>query len=249
MQEKYRDAIPWLVGGVFAVGLLQQGNWFGLFDHTSGPARDVALAGGGTSDGAECGAKGYHYFALGSVTDTGGARPDDPGGPQAVLGSYGGGTSATAAAGRDFSLRVTLLLAAGPSGSLDLAAPLGARGVAVEVEGPDGLVAGAHGLPVTIEDAPKTADGRVHVGAAGLSVEVLLPAEAICPGQDVLTIARKLFAPVDARNTITGQPPYTLAVSLSDPAVAALRHGTGVDGPVLAANNLMPADVVSRAQT
>ncbi|MFG2882229.1 hypothetical protein ACGFYV_07890 [Streptomyces sp. NPDC048297] len=41
----------------------------------SGPARVVALPGGGFSDGDECGSRGYHYFPLPATASS--PEPDD----------------------------------------------------------------------------------------------------------------------------------------------------------------------------
>ncbi|MFD0344967.1 hypothetical protein ACFQ0M_00565 [Kitasatospora aburaviensis] len=50
------------------------------------------------------------------------------------------------------------------------------------------------------------------------------------------------MAPTDSHNTITGQPPYRLTVSISDPAIGALRRqvGSTVPGDVLATDNRTP---------
>jgi hypothetical protein len=242
MRERARNAVPWVVTGFVALGLAYQQQWFGLdAPSPSGPARAVALAGGGVSDGDKCGAKGYHYFALSAVTDTGGALPGTPAGPQLILAAYGGGKSGPADPG-DFT--ISLLLAPGSvSHALDLSAPLGPLGVAVEIEGPDGLVGGAHNVPVTLDDtSARLPNGKIRVTASGLSVELKIPAQALCPGYDVTSVVAKLKPPIDSSNTITGQPPYTITASISDPAIATLRTelGSTVAGPVLAANNLVP---------
>ncbi|MFI8460772.1 hypothetical protein [Kitasatospora sp. NPDC085464] len=128
--------------------------------------------------------------------------------------------------------------------TLDLSAPLGPQGVAVEIEGPDGLVGGAHGLPITRDDdTPSAAGGTVHVGPeGGASVQLTLPAGALCPGFDGFAVQQRLMSPTDSRNTIIGQPPYRLTVSISDPAIGALRRqvGSTVPGDVLATDNRMP---------
>lgn len=56
---------------------------------------------------------------------------------------------------------------AGPerSGVVDLAPPLGPKGVSVEIEGPDGLVGGAYGLPVAY-DGPRGPGGRIRIEPA-----------------------------------------------------------------------------------
>jgi hypothetical protein len=116
--------------------------------------------------------------------------------------------------------------------------------VAVEIEGPDGLVGGAYHLPVTLDGTTaRTADGGIHIGREnGGEARVTLPSGALCPGIDGLAVARGLVPPVDSTNTVTGQPRYTLTVSLSDPAVGALRRaaGSATTGDVLSATNLVP---------
>ncbi|MFI6151652.1 hypothetical protein ACIBCA_03035 [Kitasatospora sp. NPDC051170] len=210
------------------------------------PVADVALPGGGVSDGSRCGAKGFHYFAATPASFTyalgGDMAAAPPPGPQLTLGSYGFERLRAKDPGH---LGFGLNLAPGPGGhALDLSAPLGPQGVAVEIEGPDGLVAGAHGLPVTSgEDAAPGAGGTVHVGPeGGASVQVTLPVEALCPGFDGSAVARQLMAPIDSHNTVIGDPPYRLTVSISDPAIGAFRRQTGskVPGDVLATDNRWP---------
>lgn len=211
------------------------------------PAADVALPGGGVSDGTRCGVKGFHHFdpAPSSFTFAGGAHSDvTPPGPQLVLGSYGFSRTSAKDPGH---FTIGLGLGPGPGAGdrgLDLSAPLGPQGVAVEIEGPEGLVAGAHGLPVTpAGDTPSEAGGTVHAGPVnGAYVEVTLPAAALCPGIDGFTVQQHLTAPTDADNTITGQPLYRLTVSISDPAIGALRRqvGSTAAGDVLATDNRVP---------
>ncbi|MET8788130.1 hypothetical protein [Streptomyces sp. NPDC004589] len=45
-------------------------------------------------------------------------------------------------------------------------------------------------------------------------------------------------------NTITGQPPYTLTVSVSDPGIGELRTTvhSAISGDLLSADNLVPLD-------
>jgi hypothetical protein len=205
----------------------------------SGPAKDVALPGGGVSDGGECGRKGFHHFAVSAATHTDDAEHDPPQTPQLVFGSYGGGIDRIGGAR---TINVSLLFGLGTAPSMDLAAPLGPEGVAIEIEGPKGLVAGAHGLPVTLDDpAVGGADGKIHIGRdGGGSASVKIPAQALCPGYDVNDVIRKLMLPIDSRNTITGPPPYILTVSISDPAIGVVRKSYGVTtagGDVLSTDN------------
>ncbi|MFJ9695582.1 hypothetical protein [Kitasatospora sp. NPDC101183] len=205
------------------------------------PTADVALPGGGVSDGSRCGAKGFHHFAPnpGSFTFAGAMGDALLPGPQLVLSSYGFSRSGASDPGH---FTIVLGLAPGPGGrAMDLSAPLGPQGVAVEIEGPDGLVAGAHGLPVVSdEEAPPGGSGTVHVGPdGGASVEVTLPAGALCPGFDGFAVQQRLSAPTDAHSTVIGDPPYRLTASISDPAIGAQRRlaGSTVPGDVLATDN------------
>ncbi|MFF4815509.1 hypothetical protein ACFY2K_13090 [Kitasatospora sp. NPDC001309] len=206
------------------------------------PTADVALPGGGVSDGARCGTRGFHHFepAPASFTFAGPPADTPPPGPQLVLSSYGFSRDSAQDPGH---FTIDLGLAPGPGGrALDLSAPLGPQGVAVEIEGPDGLVGGAHGLPLTRgdDDAPAGPGGSVHVGPeGGASARVTLPPEALCPGFDGFAVQQRLVAPTDAHNTVTGRPPYRLTVSISDPAIGALRRqvGSTVPGDVLATDN------------
>jgi hypothetical protein len=253
MRQINRDVLPWAVTGVIVVCLVGLQVWSRHDAHTgpslpsapsaAGPARDVSLPGGGVSDGGECGVKGYHYFAISTVTDTGGVLPGTPAGPQMGLGAYGAKWQTGDPGAFHISFSISLLHANGsPSRSLDLSPPLGVSGVAVEIEGPSGLVGGAHNVPVTLDDeSARLPNGKIRVGGSdtGLSVELTLPAAILCRGYDVLSVQKNLGPPTDSTSTITGQPPYTLTVSISDPAVTVLRAelGSAATGPVLAANN------------
>ncbi|MEU6511985.1 hypothetical protein [Streptomyces sp. NPDC046942] len=103
------------------------------------------------SDGDHCGAKGYHFFpvppgayAAAAAALSGRRVP----GPQLVLLSYGGGDGLPGETGpyrHQWTFSISFGLGPGPSRALSLARPIGAQGVAVEIEGPHGLVAGAHG--------------------------------------------------------------------------------------------------------
>ncbi|MFF2149237.1 hypothetical protein [Kitasatospora sp. NPDC058190] len=107
------------------------------------PTVDVALPGGGVSDATRCGAKGFHHFeaAPASFTFAGSLADAPPPGPQLVLGSYGFSRSSGNDPGH---FTINLLPGPGAGGrALDLSTPLGPQGVAVEIEGPDGLVGGA----------------------------------------------------------------------------------------------------------
>jgi len=57
-----------------------------------------------------------------------------------------------------------------------------------------------------------------------------------------MDVDKNLVAPMDSHNSITGQPAYTLTVSISDTAIGALRTsiGSSVAGNVIAADNLVP---------
>lgn len=200
--------------------------------HMLRPSADAALPGGGIFPGSRCGAKGFHHFALPPATESG--QPSTPG-PQLTLGAHG---FRSLSADDPGVLTISLLLSSGPSGALELGAPFGPEGVAMEIEGPDGLVAAAHHLPVTLDsEAARTPEGRIRPVAA----EVTVPVAALCPGYDGLAVSQNLAPRIDARNTVTGPPRYTLSVSVSDPAVGALRRALGspVPGDVLTADNLL----------
>jgi hypothetical protein len=242
---KLQNPAPWVVAGLVALAAIAYHHQLvgpralgASIPNAHGAARDLALAGGGISDGSECETKGYHYLPVRSVTDGyGGMFPLTPTGPAAALGSIGYET------GADDPGHFTIQLAIGPGSArtLDLTAPLGASGVAVEIEGPNGLVGGAHDLPVTLDDpTAQLPNGKIRVsGPDGLSVEVTMPAAALCPGYDVTNVGPKLDEPIDSHDTVIGQPPYTMTVSISDPAITTLRSelNSTATGPVLATNN------------
>ncbi|MFH9087540.1 hypothetical protein [Streptomyces sp. NPDC017673] len=230
-----QTVVPWLAVAAVVIAMAwQQGLFSWGASAASGPARTIPLPGGGFSDGGRCGAKGYHYFPLpASASAPPAAKSPAPvPGPRLVLGSYGY-EKPPRAPGR---FTIGLLFAPGPEGSLNLSRALGGEGVAVEIEGPRGLVGGAHGLPVTWDSATKPGTGD--------SAEVSLPLEALCPGQDARDVVEKLQPPIDSSNTITGQPAYTLTVSVRDPGIGAQRRSVGLptDGNLLSANNLVPED-------
>lgn len=237
-----QTVVPWLaVAAVVITMAWQQGLFSWGASPASGPARTIALRGGGFSDGGRCGAKGYHYFPVpadASAPPAAQSAAPTPG-PQLVLGSYGY-EKLTRAPGR---FTIGLLFAPGPRGSLKLSRTLGGEGVAVEIEGPDGLVGGAHGLPVTWDPATRSDTGG--------SAEVSLPLEALCPGQDARTVSKRLGPPTDSSRTITGQPAYTLTVSVRDPGIGAQRRSVGLPpgGNLLSANNLVPEDGFLLAST
>ncbi|MFF8473158.1 hypothetical protein [Streptomyces sp. NPDC015414] len=242
MLDKVRAVVPWLAVAAVVIAMGYQQGLFTLVGRLApGPAKAVALPGGGVSAGDRCGTEGYHRFRLPADAVTPPPRNESPPAPWAVLGAYG------FEQGPRTPARFTINLRFGPGGKrpLELSRTLGA-GVAVEIEGPDGLVGGAHGLPVTWHEPTATGPGhRVRVGARGQgSVEVVLPVRALCPGQEGAEVMKRLQAPIDSHNTITGQPPYTLTVSFSDPGVGKLRASLGSPhrGDVLAAGNLVPLD-------
>ncbi|MEU7357280.1 MULTISPECIES: hypothetical protein [Streptomyces] len=230
-----QTVVPWLAVGAVVIAMAwQQGLFSWGASAVTGPARTIALPGGGFSDGDRCGVKGYHYFPLPASASAPPAAesPAPVPGPRLVLGSYGY-EKPSRAPGR---FTIGLLFAPGPKGSPELSRTLGGEGVAVEIEGPRGLVGGAHGLPVTWDSAPKSGTGD--------SAELSLPLEALCPGQDARDVMRRLQAPIDSSNTITGQPAYTLTVSVRDPGIGAQRRAIGLPlgGNLLSADNLVPEE-------
>ncbi|MEU1708262.1 hypothetical protein ABZ478_23295 [Streptomyces sp. NPDC005706] len=243
MLDKVRAVVPWLAVAAVVIAMGYQQGLFTLVGRLApGPAKAVALPGGGVSDGDRCGTEGYHRFRLPADAVAPLPRDEPPAGPRLVLGAYGFEQGPRTPA----RFTIGLLLTPGGKQPLELSRTLGADGVAVEIEGPDGLVGGAHGLPVTWREPASTGPGhKMRVSArSGGSAEVVLPVRALCPGQDGAEVMKKLQAPIDSHNTITGQPPYTLTVSFSDPGVGQLRASLGSPdrGDVLAAGNLIPPD-------
>ncbi|MCE3031732.1 hypothetical protein [Streptomyces sp. CMSTAAHL-2] len=214
----------------------------------SGPAEAVSLPGGGTSDGDRCGTKGYHHFPLpAGATDVEPPAPASPAsGPQLSLSHYGYAADPDGEGDIVIGLRFTT---PGTKKPLQVSRALGGEGAAVEIEGPDGLVAGAHGLPVIWPSAARaSASGTSNTSGASVDVsdggggEIVVPAEALCPGHDGDSVARSLVPPADSTGAVTGPPPYRLVVSLRDPAVGTLRTALGLpagDG-LLSAVNLVP---------
>ncbi|MFF7125471.1 hypothetical protein [Streptomyces sp. NPDC008240] len=244
-RSSFRDragaVVPWTaVAAVVLVGAYQQGllSWDG--PPASGPAKAVALPGGGTSDGDRCGTKGFHHFPLPSAASSPAPEATRRPGPQLTLGSYGYAQSGS----DNDSFHIGLLFAEGPKGSLEVSRTLGGEGAAVEIEGPDGLVAGAHGLPVTWNSPGKTGrEDKTHIDlTGGGSAEITLPLRALCPGYDGDALWKGLQPPIDSSNTMTGQPAYTLTVSVRDPGIGELRRSIGVPvgGNLLSTNNLVP---------
>ncbi|BBC94234.1 hypothetical protein HEP81_03269 [Streptomyces griseofuscus] len=251
-------AAPWtavaavVVFGAFQMGLIpvpRSSPPAPAAGSASGPAEAVSLPGGGTSDGDQCGTKGYHHFPLpAGATDVEPPSPASPAsGPQLSLSHYGYAADPDGEGGIVIGLRFTT---PGTKKPLRVSRTLGGEGAAVEIEGPDGLVAGAHGLPVSWPSAARASASGAS-GASGASVdvsdggggEIVVPAEALCPGHDGDSVARSLVPPADSTGTVTGPPPYRLVVSLRDPAVGTLRTTLGLPagGGLLSAVNLVPA--------
>ena len=263
MNRRLGRAVPWIVVAVAGVLLVLSwpwgsraqaplGAWGGPDRLAPGPMgtgvlRGVPLPGGGMSDGNHCGAKGYHFFpvppgahAAAAAALSGRQVP----GPQLALLSYGGGDDPLGESGpyrHQWTFSISFGLSPGPSRALSLAQPIGAQGVAVEIEGPHGLVAGAHGLPVTLHGATTGPDHRLDVRSRGkVTADLNLPLAAVCPGTDAGHVVEGLSGPVDAHNTLIGQPPYRLFVSVSDPSIGALRAAVHapVAGDTLTGDNL-----------
>ncbi|MGW2447492.1 hypothetical protein [Streptomyces sp. NPDC001675] len=241
--EKAQVVVPWLAVAAVVIAMGYQQGLFTLVGRLApGPAKAVALPGGGVSDGDRCGARGYHRFPLPADALAPPPRDEPPAGPRLVLGAYGYGHGPRTPA----RFTIDLLLTSGGKRPLELSRTLGTDGVAVEIEGLDGLVGGAHGLPVRWLEPTGTGPGHsVRVdGRNGASAEVELPVRALCPGQEGAEVMKGLQAPIDSHDTITGQPPCTLTVSFSDPGVGKLRASLGspARGDVLSAGNLVPLD-------
>ncbi|MFI9787927.1 hypothetical protein ACIHEI_31130 [Kitasatospora sp. NPDC051984] len=205
------------------------------------PSQDRALPGGGVFVGSRCGTRGYHRFPAAPAS----LSVDGLSGPALLLAAHGYRHLGTDRPGEfTFDLR----LSSGSATPMVLSGPLGPEGVAVEIEGPNGLVAGAYGLPATVEGAPHTSDGRGWlISDYGAVAHVVLPAAALCPGVDAQALATGLAVRTDGGNTITGPAPYTVTMSLADPEVGELRRTLGVltRGEVLAVTNQIPARATS----
>ncbi|GLW75290.1 hypothetical protein Kpho02_75870 [Kitasatospora phosalacinea] len=200
------------------------------------PTGDRALPGGGTFAGSKCGQHGYHRFP--TAADS--LPTEESTGPWLRFAAYGHQQSG---GGKPGEFLFDLELGSGSGTPLALSAPLGSGGVAVEIEGPDGVVAAAHGLPSTVEGAGHTPDGQGWlVTERGTSAHVVLPAAALCPGVDEQAVALGLSLPTDAGHTVNGPARYTLTVSIADSEVGELRRvlGTQLRGEVLAATNQLP---------
>ncbi|MEU2631830.1 hypothetical protein, partial [Kitasatospora sp. NPDC007106] len=210
-------------------------------------AQDTALPGGGTTTGSACGSKGFHHYAVPPRSDpaAGTGTADERPGPQLVLTSYGFERLGSGDPGH-FTVGLAFAQVGGRTGGQGSARPLPGSGpltAAVEIEGPDGLVGGAYGLPLTDgEAAPQDAGAQAVDLRSGGDADLVLPLAVLCPGVDALAVSRGLAPPVDGSNTITGQPRYTLTVSVSDPAVGDARRAAGspVRGDVLSATNRVP---------
>ncbi|MFD1659525.1 hypothetical protein ACFSL4_15275 [Streptomyces caeni] len=245
MGDRARAAVPWAAAAAVVIAVVYRQSPFEWGEPAPpGPARAVPLDGGGVTDGGECGVKGFHHFPL--PADASSPAPSDeppqPAGPRLVLGSYGYEQRANAP-GR---FTIQLLFAPGGKQPLKLSRTLGTDGVAVEIEGPNGLIGGAHGLPVTWTSPTRAGrDGAMRIDASGGgAAEVTLPVRALCPGYRGAHVMDGLLAPIDSSNTITGQPAYTLTVSVSDPGIGELREAvlSPIGGDLLSANNLVPLD-------
>lgn len=252
------SAAPWtavaavVVFGAFQTGLIPRSSPSSPAPApASGPAEAVSLPGGGTSDGDQCGTKGYHHFPLpaGATAVEPPSAASPASGPQLSLSHYGYAADPEGEGDIVIGLRFTT---PGTKKPLQVSRTLGGEGAAVEIEGSDGLVAGAHGLPVIWPSAARaSASGASDAsGASGASVdvsdggggEIVVPAEALCPGHDGDSVAKSLVPPADSTGTVTGPPPYRLVVSLRDPAVGTLRTTLGLPagGGLLSAVNLVP---------
>ncbi|BAJ33053.1 MULTISPECIES: hypothetical protein [Kitasatospora] len=214
------------------------------------PTGDRALPGGGTFAGSECGQHGYHHFP--NPLDT--LPGDTPPGPwlgfapnasrsgASPSGASPSGASSPLRTSPSGGLLLDLELGSGSSAPLALPAPLGSAGIAVEIEGPNGVVAAAHGLPATVSGAAHTPDGTGWLVAEnGTTAHLELPAVALCPGVDAAALAVGTAPRVNADGTVPGPPAYTLTVSVADPEIAELRRtlGTRLHGEVLAVTNLL----------
>ncbi|OIK25966.1 hypothetical protein VT52_019385 [Streptomyces malaysiense] len=239
------SAAPWTavavvaVFGAFQMGLIPRSSSTSpASGPTAGPAKAVSLPGGGFSDGDRCGTRDYHHFPLPPGAESPEPSATDSG-PRMVLGSHGYEKLSSRDPGH---LTVGLRFDPGRKKLLELSRTLGGQGVAVEIEGPQGLVGGAHGLPVSWSSDVK--DGAFVKVSGRTGGEITLPPQALCPGYDARSVAEALRPPTDSHDTITGQPRYRLVVSLRDPAVGTLRTALGLPAQdsLLSANNLVPQE-------
>ena len=263
MNQQVSRVVPWIVGAAVGVLLVLSWSWgspaqarrgaLGEPDGLppgpmgTGSLHSVPLPGGGMSDGDHCGAKGYHFFPVppgahaAAAAELSGRQVP---GPQLALLSYGSEYGLAGESGpyrHQWTFSISFGLGPGTSQPFSLEQPIGAQGVAVEIEGPHGLVAGAHGLPVSLHGATTDPDHRLAVRSGDqVTADLTLPLAAVCPGIDAGKVDKGLSGPIDAHNTVIGQPPYRLFVSISDPSISALRAAAHapVAGDVLTGDNL-----------
>ncbi|MFF6804199.1 hypothetical protein [Streptomyces sp. NPDC012616] len=103
---------------------------------------------------------------------------------------------------------------------MSLSSPLGTDGPSVEIQGSDGVVVAAHGLPIKAFSG--LVDGKPQVGpSAPFSYEVVVPSAAACPGHSLAEAMGDTSAQHAGSSTLT--------VTVSDPAVARHRAAHGGD--------------------
>jgi hypothetical protein len=168
---------------------------------------DRPLEGGGTAALSECGTSDRHF--------PGPSPSPDASTPQMVMRGYG--YSSTGANDPGY-ITITVSIAAGSERPMTLSRPLGSEGPSVEIQGPDGTVAAAYGLPVKITHEPA---GELEVGRLPLDFQIVLPADAACPGHSLSDVMRN--------TTASGGGSATLAVTISDPAIGRHRAAHGLD--------------------
>lgn len=152
----------------------------------------------------------------GHVLDPGPRPSDDSETPQMVVLAYGYSSEGASDPGR---ITISLSIAAGSRTPLVLGNPLGGRGPSVEIQGPDGMVAAAYGMPVELESEPP--GGALEAGSAPLNFEVVIPAAAMCPGHSLRDAVKYSTAP--------GEGTPTLTVGVRDPAIGRHRAAHGLD--------------------
>ncbi|MET9519510.1 hypothetical protein [Streptomyces sp. NPDC002994] len=156
-----------------------------------------------------CGKPGHHL-------DPGPRPPKHSATPQMVVLSYGYSSTRTPDSGR---ISIKLSIAAGSRQPLILEKPLGRRGLSVEIQGPNGVVMAAYGMPARITS--EIPSGELKTGPLPLDFELALPAAAMCPGRNLHDAVKDSTAP--------GEGSSTLTVSVRDRAISRHRAAHGID--------------------
>ncbi|OAH13177.1 hypothetical protein [Streptomyces jeddahensis] len=207
-----------------------QGRWRGAL----GERKDTALPGGATAALSGCG-------------ETGPVRPEPRGAgerdalPQLVISSYGYVDPGPHTSGRP-RYTITAHIAPGDR-TLTLPAPVGEHRVTVDMYGPhgEGRTASARGL--TADVVVGITGKRVRTPKSGqfrftpdndLTLQVELPAGALCPGYTFTKITR---CTPDGTNNVEDCP--VMVLTLSDPAIRAHRAEEKSESPAAISDRLV----------